>query len=216
MTPKGEGDRRQVRNTVAAATLLTAGTLALIWFAAVPVGSGVCPASDPPPTNCWASYRAGSGVVASLLTLVLYAVAVLIALRGTSTQRRLTVAIVALLALMPAASFVAVAFSPGFTIGAASDSAPLGRWEADGDDEVHLTFLQDGTFGGYDGCNAVGGGWVLSEDTVVFRDVGQTLVACAETTDRLGAMRNAVVDGDSLQLFDRDGALTNTLTRAGR
>jgi len=216
MTPKGEGARGPVRNTVAAATLLTAGTLALIWFVAVPVGSGVCPASDPPPTNCWASYRAGTGVIASLVTLVLYVIALLIALRGTSTRRRLAVAIVVLLALMPAASFVAVAFSPGFTIAAASDSAPLGRWEADGDEEVYLTFLEDGAFAGDDGCNAVGGRWVMSDDTVVFRDVGQTLVACPGTTDPLGAMRSAVVDGDTLQLFDRDGAPTSTLTRSGR
>lgn len=99
-----------------AATLLMLGTVALIWFAAVPIATGVCPAIDPPPTNCQPSFRAGSGLIATIITVGIWAATITIALLWhRRAARPFVVPGVVLLALAPAVTYLAVAWSPGFT-----------------------------------------------------------------------------------------------------
>lgn len=107
-----------------AATLLMLGTTALIWLAAVPVGTGVCPAVDPPPTNCQPSFRAGSGLVATIATIGVWFATITIALPRRRAARPLVVAGVVLLALAPAVAYLAVAWSPGFTFADAVQIPP--------------------------------------------------------------------------------------------
>lgn len=103
---------------VIAATLLAAGTVALLWFAAVPWGPLVCPAIDPPPRNCMESQRVGSALVATIAVLAVYAATVLFAVVGRPRWHALVVAGVVLLAVAPIVAYLAVAWMPGFPVGA--------------------------------------------------------------------------------------------------
>ncbi|GEK86645.1 hypothetical protein [Microbacterium aerolatum] len=100
---------------ILAATLLAGATIALVWFAAVPWGPIVCPAIYPAPRNCFASDRAGSALVVTIVLLTVYLATITIVLinrRG----RPLAIAGVILLAIAPVASYVSVAWIPGFPL----------------------------------------------------------------------------------------------------
>lgn len=101
---------------VVAATLLSAGTMALIWLAAVPWGPLVCPAVYPSPQNCLASHRAGTGVVATVVVVLTYLATLLSALLRTRRRRSLAVVGVALLGVAPVVAYLAVASAPGFVL----------------------------------------------------------------------------------------------------
>ncbi|QEV99337.1 hypothetical protein F6J84_03900 [Microbacterium caowuchunii] len=101
---------------VVAATLLTAGTIALVWLAAVPLGPIVCPAIYPAPRNCFTSDRAGTGLVATIVVLVIYIATMLLAFVGTHGRRPLVIAGVVLLAIAPLVSYLSVAWIPGFPL----------------------------------------------------------------------------------------------------
>lgn len=101
---------------VVAATLLAAGTIALIWLAAVPWGPIVCPAIYPAPRNCFAADRAGTGLVVTVVVLVIYIATMLLALIGARSRRPLVIAGVVLLAIAPLVSYLLVAWIPGFPL----------------------------------------------------------------------------------------------------
>jgi hypothetical protein len=100
---------------VVTATLLAGATIALIWLAAVPWGPVVCPAIYPMPTNCVPEYRAGTALVMTLIVVAAYIATVLVATRGRRS-RALVIAGVAMLALMMIASYLVIAWAPGFPI----------------------------------------------------------------------------------------------------
>ena len=102
---------------VVAATALTLGTIALIWFAAVPWGPLVCPAIYPAPRNCFASDRAGTGLVATGAVIAVYVATLLFALNPTVRSRPLALAGVVLLGTAPVVTYLAVAWIPGFALG---------------------------------------------------------------------------------------------------
>jgi hypothetical protein len=99
---------------VVAATLLMAGTITLIWLAAVPWGPIVCPAIYPAPRNCFTADRAGTGLIVTVVVLVIYIATMLLAFVGTRSRRPLVIAGVVLLALAPLVSYLVVAWIPGF------------------------------------------------------------------------------------------------------
>lgn len=99
---------------ITAASLLAAGTIVLIWVAAVPWGPLVCPAVYPAPTNCFASHRVGTGVVASIGVGVLYLATLLVAVIGGRRRSRWVAVGVFLLALAPIVAYLLVAWLPGF------------------------------------------------------------------------------------------------------
>jgi len=96
---------------VIAATLLAAGTIAVIWLAAVPWGPMVCPAIYPAPRNCFEADRAITGVLVTIVVLVVWIATVLLALVGRR-RRGPVIAGVVLLALAPVLSYLAVAWIP--------------------------------------------------------------------------------------------------------
>lgn len=103
--------------SVIAATLLAAGTIALIWLAAVPFGPVVCPAIYPAPASCFASSRVGNALIATVVVAVVYAVTMYFALAGERRHRGFVIAGTSLLAIAPIVSYLAVAFIPGFAVG---------------------------------------------------------------------------------------------------
>jgi len=102
---------------IVAATTLALGTIALIWFAAVPWGPMWCPAIYPAPRNCFASDRAGTGLVATVMIAAVYLATMLFALNPMVRSRPLVITGVALLGIAPVVSYLAVAWIPGFALG---------------------------------------------------------------------------------------------------
>lgn len=202
---------------ITAATLLLLGTIALIWLAAVPIGTGVCPAIDPPPTNCQPAYRAGSGVVWTIIVIGIWAVTITVALVWRRATRPFVVAGVVLLALAPAVTYLAVAWSPGFTLAgapAAPTDDPVGQWGEIGERSAYLTILEDGIVTGSDGCNSIGGTWALTDGVVEFSDMLTTLMACPpRDTDLGGPVVTAIAKGDQLYVLDADGEVLGVLSR---
>jgi hypothetical protein len=97
------------------ATLLAAGTVALIWLVAVPVGPVVCAAVDPPTRNCLLEHREGSALVMTVIVVLVYVVLTLLAVL-LRRPRGVLLAAVVLLAIAPFVSYAVVAWAPGFVI----------------------------------------------------------------------------------------------------
>jgi len=200
-----------------AATLLLFATIALIWLAAVPVGTGICPAIDPPPTHCRSSYRAGSGLVATNVTVGIWALTIAVAFVWRRA-RTLVVAGVVLLALALVVTYLAVAWSPGFTLAVAAPAPPtddpVGQWGEIGERSAYLTILEDGTVTGSDGCNGFSGTWSLTGGVVKFSDMVTSLMACPpRDTDLRGPAVTGVAKGDRLYVLDADGHVSGILPR---
>lgn len=115
-----------------AATVAMLSAVALIWLVAVPVGTGVCPAIDPAPTNCLPSFRAGTGLAATLIILAVWAATLLCALATRAVFRPLAIGGLILLVVAVPVSYVTVSSSSGFEVGASSPDAPIddpvGQW----------------------------------------------------------------------------------------
>jgi len=97
------------------ATILTAGTIALVWLVAVPLGPIVCAAVEPPMSNCIETNREGSALVMTVVIGALYLVTVLVALLKRRPPGILHACIVTL-ALAPIVSYLVVVWAPGFPI----------------------------------------------------------------------------------------------------
>lgn len=82
-------------------------------------------------------------------------------------------------------------------------------------DTPSLTFKNDGTVSGTDGCNVLGGSWTQTGEKVQFDEVVSTLMFCEEVDDWLGGMDSAVVDGGTLVFSDKDGKEIGSLDKAG-
>jgi hypothetical protein len=100
---------------VATATVIAGATVALIWLAAVPWGPVVCPAIYPMPTNCVPEYRAGTAFVMTVIVAAAFVATMLVAMLGRRS-RAVVIAGVALLALVMIASYLVIAWAPGFPI----------------------------------------------------------------------------------------------------
>ncbi|WP_341975406.1 hypothetical protein LTA6_000020 [Microbacterium sp. LTA6] len=101
---------------VITSTLFAVGTIALIWFAAVPWGPLVCPAIDPAPRNCFAADRMGTAVITTAVVLVVYISTVVLAACRPRALRPFAVAGLIALLLAPLVSYLAVAWLPGFPL----------------------------------------------------------------------------------------------------
>lgn len=98
----------------------------------------------------------------------------------------------------------------GISEGAGDDSAE-GTWRGQGREHVTLT---QGKVRGTDGCNGLGGRYVVEGDTVTVSLGFSTLKACTGVDTWLRMIATATVSGDALTVFDRDGAEIGTLTRS--
>lgn len=207
---------------VVTASVFTLGTVALIWVVGVLVGAGVCPAIDPPPTSCSASYRAGSGLVATVVVLILSVVTIVAVVFSRPVARRFAVAGVLALAVSPFVSYAAVAWSPGFPLAGANEETvstaltvdPVGQWGEIGERSASLTISDDGTVTGSGGCNGVSGTWTVSDGRVVFSDMVTSLMMCPHFESALqGPVVTAVVTGDTITVLDERGDVTGVLPR---
>lgn len=122
MTGTASSARRRVHRQrlpwglLLSATLLTAGTVALIWLVAVPVGPVVCAAVEPPTRNCLLEHREGSALVMTVIVVLVYVVMMLLAVL-LRRQKGVLLSAVVLLAIAPFVSYAVVAWAPGFVIG---------------------------------------------------------------------------------------------------
>ena len=99
---------------IIAATIFTGATIALVWFIAVPLGPSVCAAIYPPARNCFWSDRLEKGLVVSVAVVVIYIATVTLALMKNRRHHKLVVSGVALLAVAPILSYLAIAWIPAF------------------------------------------------------------------------------------------------------
>lgn len=96
---------------VIAATLLTGATLLIIWLLAVPIGPEVCALTYPGPRNCFISDRVSVGIVATVLTCLVYAATLAVTVVAPRYRRFAGVGL-GLLALAPILSYLWVAWIP--------------------------------------------------------------------------------------------------------
>lgn len=220
----GLGVRRPVRwGAVVAAVLLSAGTVILVWFAAVPFGPIVCPAIDPAPQNCIVNNRAGTALIVTAVVAVLGVATLLLAVLAPRRGRGFVIAGIVLLAIAPFASYLTVAWSPGFDPGQhavqtapeRSIGDPIATWGTAADGQPHLVISADGTISGNDGCNSLSGTWVQPDPTasILFDDVIMSLMMCSHVDTWLASGRSALVAGDVLHVLDDSGAVIGTLVR---
>jgi heat shock protein HslJ len=82
-----------------------------------------------------------------------------------------------------------------------------------------VTFLEDGSLGGFGGCNQFGGPYVIGGDTIGIGPLNATMMACGDPVDTLEQQLLAALQastawalsGDQLELRDDSGALQVSL-----
>lgn len=201
-----------------AASLVMLAAVALIWLVAVPIGTGVCPAVDPAPTSCLPSYRAGTGLMATLVVLALWAATLLSALARPTLLRPFAIGGLVLLVLAVPVGYATVSWSSGFEVGASQidrpTQDPVGQWGEVADRTPHVTIEADGTVMMNDGCNGGSGTWTVSDGVVVFSDMITSLMACPRRdTDLRGPITSAIARDDKLHLAGPDGRVVGILHR---
>ena len=85
-------------------------------------------------------------------------------------------------------------------------------WSSDEPGEPKLTLYDDGTLGGFDGCNAFGGSYVRTDNLLEFHLGYGTLKACIGIDLWLRNASSAEIDGDTLIVYDSTGSKIGTLT----
>lgn len=80
-----------------------------------------------------------------------------------------------------------------------------GTWGSKANRGPYLEFKEDDSLVGHDGCNGFSGRFTLSDDgqTVVIHDLLGTLKACPGVDTWLRNAQSAVIDGDTLVIFDK-------------
>lgn len=92
----------------------------------------------------------------------------------------------------------------------------VGTWGSTDDGEPYLTFEDDGTVNGSDGCNRLVGAWSLADETVTLENLAGTLMACEGVDTWLVDAASAVLaegQDDELSVQDGGGAEIGTLER---
>jgi hypothetical protein len=98
------------------ATILAAAVVAVVWFVAVPAGPVVCPAIMPPPTNCMFSYREGTAVVLTIVTLAVYVATLVIALTVGRRRPVIVTAGIVVLVVVLLGAWPLIGLLPGFSL----------------------------------------------------------------------------------------------------
>jgi len=83
--------------------------------------------------------------------------------------------------------------------------APLPKYTGGKPTEAHLTFLDNGTWTGSDGCNGQSGDYTIAGDGHLTADPNpQTLIGCpgVSINSALGSSDHIAIDGDHLLLYD--------------
>ncbi|MEO8626024.1 MAG: META domain-containing protein, partial [Candidatus Limnocylindrales bacterium] len=94
-------------------------------------------------------------------------------------------------------------------LGGTASSIPVGI-------DATITFLSDGTFSMYDGCNSGGGKYVVDGDQITFSEVAQTEMACTGAAGQVEQAVLAVIGTQVPVAFAIDaGSLSLTAGAAG-
>ena len=96
---------------IAIATLIAVATVVVIWLVAVPAGPVVCPAIMPPPTNCMPSYREGTAIAITAVTIT-----VVIAFTVGRRRPALVTAGIVVLGIVFLAAWPLIGLLPGFPL----------------------------------------------------------------------------------------------------
>jgi len=116
--------------------------------------------------------------------------------------------------LLLAAAAVAALTLAACSSGGANEASVVGTWATpDAQGEPSLTFEEDGSYSGTDGCNRVGGQWSADGSTIDLGNMVSTMMYCEGVDTWLVNAGSAELSGDTLTFSDRDGAEIGTLTR---
>lgn len=89
----------------------------------------------------------------------------------------------------------------------------IGTWSSTEKGEPHLTFREDGSYTGSDGCNRLSGTYSLTDETIVLEPGLSTRKACIGVDAWLFGAHTASVSEDALIVFSKDGTEIGTLAR---
>jgi len=115
----------------------------------------------------------------------------------------------------------------GVPVDVATESDVVGTWIIDGqqagfaflDGKVRVTFLPDGSWSGWDGCNTRGGSWSLTDGgSFAARASSTTLALCPSSDGQFPALQQVqsiTAGGLRLLLLDGQGDVVQNLLRAG-
>lgn len=115
-----------------------------------------------------------------------------------------------------AAAFVALV-AGGCSSGSGSAGSATdveGTWGSTASASPNLTFSEDGTVTGTDGCNQLTGSWDADGDVVQLSDIASTMMYCEGVDTWLSEASQVVADGTTLTVSDTTGATIGTLERA--
>nr|WP_235483470.1 META domain-containing protein [Leifsonia sp. Leaf325] len=99
-------------------------------------------------------------------------------------------------------------------------ATPVGTWGDDSevpgtlDAGPHLTFNDDGSVTGADGCNGMSTSWMMSDSTVTFGAWASTDMACPNVDTWLSNAATATYTADTMTVMDQDGEAIGTLDAA--
>lgn len=95
-----------------------------------------------------------------------------------------------------------------------ASASALGTWgDPTAADQPWLTFTEDSSVMGFDGCNTLRGGWSQTGDTVVFGPLAATQMYCENVDSWLSGAATATVRGTDLIVLDSSGDTIGTLER---
>ncbi|MCD2442568.1 META domain-containing protein [Agromyces sp. SYSU K20354] len=89
--------------------------------------------------------------------------------------------------------------------GPVDEATVVTTWGSEDEGQPHLTFTDDGSVSGSDGCNRLVGSWTLTGDTIATDSLATTRKACEGVDTWLSGFATAVVDGDRLIVSGVDG-----------
>ena len=89
----------------------------------------------------------------------------------------------------------------------------IGTWSSDEPGEPHLTFGNDGTVRGSDGCNGISTTFTSDGEIAVLKPFASTLKACSGVDDWLRGVSSVSLDGDIMEVSDSEGEAIGTLQR---
>lgn len=96
---------------------------------------------------------------------------------------------------------------------ASATAGAEGTWGREAEREPHLVLAEDGSLAGSDGCNRLLGRWSQEGEEIAFSEIASTMMYCDGVDTWLSGAGSATIDGDTLNVFDADGAQIGTLTR---
>lgn len=93
------------------------------------------------------------------------------------------------------------------------DADVLGTWTSDEKGTPTLTFAEDATVTGTDGCNGISSTFRLDGDRIVVAEFATTRKACQGVDGWLGGVREVAVEGDTLIVSNAAGDEIGELAR---